>query len=173
MELKLMTDSCRAFYASWKWTLLVMSDSLQPHGLWTTPWTLQLPGQFMEFSRPDHWNGYPFPSPRDLPNAESECRSPTLQVDSLPAEPQGKPKNTGVGSPSLLHQIFLTQEPNWDFLHCRWFFTNWHIRETLFDSYIQVNALSFCLLVYNTRRFISFIYQYSHIIKCGFFLPKC
>ena len=24
-------------------------------------------------------------------------RSPTLQADSLPAEPQGKPKNTGVG----------------------------------------------------------------------------
>ena len=31
-----------------------------------------------------------------------EPRSPGLQVDSLPAEPQGKPKNTGVGSLSLL-----------------------------------------------------------------------
>ena len=30
------------------------------------------------------------------------CRSPTLQVDSLPAEPQEKSKNTGVGSLSLL-----------------------------------------------------------------------
>ena len=27
-----------------------------------------------------------------------EPRSPALQVDSLPAEPQEKPKNTGVGS---------------------------------------------------------------------------
>ena len=27
-----------------------------------------------------------------------ETRSPALQVNSLPAEPQGKPKNTGVGS---------------------------------------------------------------------------
>ena len=26
-------------------------------------------------------------------------RCPTLQADSLPAEPQGKPKNTGVGKP--------------------------------------------------------------------------
>ena len=34
--------------------------------------------------------------PRDQP------RSPTLQVDSLPSEPPGKPKNTGVGSLSLL-----------------------------------------------------------------------
>ena len=31
--------------------------------------------------------------------------SPTLQADSLPAEPRGKPKNTGVGSLSLLQQI--------------------------------------------------------------------
>ena len=32
----------------------------------------------------------------------------------------GKPKNTGVGSPSLLQQIFLTQESNWGLLNCRW-----------------------------------------------------
>ena len=29
-------------------------------------------------------------------------------------------KNTGVGSLSLLQQIFLTQELNWGLLHCRW-----------------------------------------------------
>ena len=48
-----------------------------------------------------------------------ELRSPALQVDSLPGEPQGKPKNTGVGSLSLLQGIFLTQELNQVFLHCR------------------------------------------------------
>ena len=79
-------------------SLPVMSDSLQPHGLRKTPWTLQLPRKSIEFSRPEHWSGYPFPSPGDLPKPEIEPRSPTLQVDSLPAEPQGKPKNTGVGS---------------------------------------------------------------------------
>ena len=31
-----------------------------------------------------------------------EPRSPTLQEDSLPADPPGKPKNTGVDSLSLL-----------------------------------------------------------------------
>ena len=70
----------------------------------------------MEFSRPEYWRGQPFPSPRDLPNPGIEPRSPALQADSSPAEPQGKPKNTGVGSLSLLQRIFLTQEPN---LHCR------------------------------------------------------
>ena len=33
-----------------------------------------------------------------------------FQADSLPAEPQEKPKNTGVGSLSLFQRIFLTQE---------------------------------------------------------------
>ena len=53
-----------------------------------------------------------FLSPGDLPNPGIELRSPTLQVDSLPAEPQGKPKDTGVGSLSLLQGIFPTQEQN-------------------------------------------------------------
>ena len=35
-------------------------------------------------------------SPGDRPNVGMEHRSPTLQADFLPAEPQGKPKNTGV-----------------------------------------------------------------------------
>ena len=60
------------------------------------------------------------PSPGDLPNPEIEPRSPTLQADSLPAEPQGEPKNTGVGSLSLLQGIFPTQDSNHGLLHCRW-----------------------------------------------------
>ena len=43
-----------------------------------------------------------------------------MQADSLPSEPPGKPKNTGVGSLSLLQRIFLTQESNRGLLHCRW-----------------------------------------------------
>ena len=49
----------------------------------------------------------------------AQPRSPTLQADSLPAEPQGKPKKTGVGSLSLLQWIFPTQESNQGLLHCR------------------------------------------------------
>ena len=45
----------------------------------------------MEFSRPEYWSGQPLPSPGDLPNPGIKARSPTLQVDSLPAKPQGKP----------------------------------------------------------------------------------
>ena len=35
-----------------------------------------------------------------------------LQADSSQSEPPGKPKNTGVGSLSLLQRIFLTQRLN-------------------------------------------------------------
>ena len=45
----------------------------------------------MEFSRPDYWSGWPFPSPGDLPNPGIEPRSFALQVDSLPAESPWKP----------------------------------------------------------------------------------
>ena len=53
----------------------------------------------------------------------NEPRSPALQVDSLPAEAQKKPKNTGVGTLSLLQGIFLTQESNWGLLIAGGFFT--------------------------------------------------
>ena len=56
----------------------------------------------MGFTRQEYWSGLPFPFPRDLSDPGIEPGSPTLQADSLPAEPQGKPKNTGVGSLSLL-----------------------------------------------------------------------
>ena len=36
--------------------------------------------------------GYPFPSPGDLPNPGIEPKFPTLEADSLPAEPQGSPR---------------------------------------------------------------------------------
>ena len=64
------------------------------------------------------WVAFPFSRGSSHPGMEP--RSPALQADSLPAEPQGKPKNTRVGSLSLLQLIFPTQESNEGLLHCRW-----------------------------------------------------
>ena len=72
----------------------------------------------MALSRSEYWSGQPFPSPRDLPKPGIKPISPALQADSLPDEPQGKPKNTGIGSLPLLKQIFPTQESNQGLLHC-------------------------------------------------------
>ena len=57
--------------------------------------------------------------PEDLPSPRIKPRSPTLQVDSLPSEPPGKSKNTGVGRIFLLQRLFPIQKSNWGFLHCR------------------------------------------------------
>ena len=57
-------------------------------------------------------------SSRELPGFEP--RSTALQADSLPAEPQEKPKNSKVGSLSFLLWIFLAQKSNRGLLHYRW-----------------------------------------------------
>ena len=87
----------------------VVSNSLRLHELYS-PWNS--PGQNTGVRSLSLLQG-------NLPNPEMEPSSPALRADSLPAEPQGKPKNTGVGSLSLLQQISLTQESNWGLLHCR------------------------------------------------------
>ena len=64
-----------------------------------------------------------------------------LQKDSLLSEPQGKPKNTGVGSLSLLQGIFPTQESNGSIMNCNRFFTNCNFPFyviPLFDFVIKV-----------------------------------
>ena len=108
--------------------------SLSRVWLFETPWILQ--------ARILEWVAFPFS------RGSSQPRSPALQADSLPFEPPGKPKNTGV---SLLKRIFLTQwiEEAYPFssgssrprnqtrVSCNGggFFTNWAMREAQ-HSYI-------------------------------------
>ena len=92
----------------------MVSNSLRPHGL--QPARLLCP---WGFARQEYWSGLPCPPPGDLPNPGIESRSHALQVDSLLTEPPAKPKNTAVGSLSLLQGIFLTQESSQCLLHCR------------------------------------------------------
>ena len=58
---------------------LVMSDSLQPHGLYEA----HLAPLSMGFSRQADWSGWPFPSPGDLPDPGLKLTSPALQADSF------------------------------------------------------------------------------------------
>ena len=101
------------------------------------------------FSRQKYWSGLPCPLPGHLPNPGIKPRSASLQVDSFPSNPPGKPKNTGVGNLFLLQGIFPTQESNWHLLHCR------HI---LYQLTYQGSPISMCLCVY------IYIYIYIYII---------
>ena len=71
-------------------------------------------------SRQEYWRGLPCPPLGNLPNPGIKPRSPALQLDSIPSEPPGKPRNTVMGSLSLLQEIFPNQESNWGFLHYSW-----------------------------------------------------
>ena len=87
-----------------------------------TPWTVayQTPS-LMVFSRLEYWSGLLFPSPMH----ESEKWKWSGSVLSTSLWPHGlypwnsPGQNTGVGSLSLLQEIFPTQESNWGPLHCR------------------------------------------------------
>ena len=98
------------FLWKWKW------KSLSHVQLFVTPWTDYTILGILE-ARILEWVA--FPSYRGSSQPGIEPRSPALQVDSLPAKPQRKPKNIGVGSLSLLQWIFPTQESNLSLLHCR------------------------------------------------------
>ena len=63
------------------------------------------------------WVAFPFSRGSSQPRDRTHF--PHISGRFLPAEPPGKPKNTGVGSLSLLQWIFPTQELNQGLLHCR------------------------------------------------------
>ena len=88
-----------------------------------------------------------------------EPRSPTLQANSLPAEPPGKPKNIGVGSLSLLQRIFPTQELNWGLLRCQ------HILYQLSYQGSPTCKLICTLIVFQFQQAIFFI-EVQLIYKC-------
>ena len=66
------------------------------------------------------WVAMPSSRGSSQPRVQTQVSLGSLQVDSLPSEPPGKSKNTGLGSLSLLQGIFPTQELNQSLLHCRW-----------------------------------------------------
>ena len=112
---------CRQILYQLSHKVKVKVKSLSRVRLFATPWTVayQAPPS-MGFSRQEYWSGLPFPSLEDPPNPGIKPRSPTLLVDALTSKPPGKPKNTGLGSLSLLQRIFLTQELNLGLWQCRW-----------------------------------------------------
>ena len=86
----------------------------QSHPILCNPMDYSPPGSSVHGDSPGKNTGSQLPclSPRDLPNPGIKPWCLPLQVDSLPVESPGKPKNTGVGSLSLLQGNFLTQELN-------------------------------------------------------------
>ena len=93
------------------------------------------------------WVAFPFSS--DLPNPGIELRSPILWADSLPAEPPGKPRNTGVVAyPFSSGSSWPRNQTGVSCIAGR-FFTNWAIREALkasiFTAFLNPQFLKQCM----------------------------
>ena len=143
----------------------VMLDSLWPNGLYSPR---NSPGQN---------NGVSSLSlhPGDLPNPGIEPRFPTLSADSLPAELQRKPNNTGVGSLSLLQQIFPTQQSNQGLLYRRQILYQLSYQGSTFMTYWGGNNHHQPLLFFDTnngkryelkKEILDFFTLSKHIRKC-------
>ena len=70
-----------------------------------------------------------------------------LKEDSLPFEPQEKPKNTGVGSLSILQRIFPIQISNQGVLPCRWILYQLSYQGSPVLVLTAFSNCMFCLLV--------------------------
>ena len=80
----------------------------------------------MELFRLKYWSGWPLLSPGDLPNPGIEPRFPALQVDYLPAEPQGKPQSVTKSCPTLYDPMDCNM-PRFPVLHYLVEFTQIHV----------------------------------------------
>ena len=115
-----------------------MCKSLTHVWLFATPWAIQS----MEFSRPEYWSGWPFPSPGDLPNPGIKHTSPALQVDSLPAELPGESWWCQAHMDSNWAQTFTTSllnlfQPQFSLSLC---LLSWVAETTMWDIVYRVNS---------------------------------
>ena len=128
------------------------------------PMDCNLPGILsMGFSRQEYWSGLPFPSPEDLPKPGIEPRSPTLQADTLPSEPPGKPDTYG-----SMYRYFIP-------FYCQIIFYYMNI------PYLVIHSLSdrlfFCFMVImnnaNTNIYVQFLlcvdtcFEFSWMSRSG------
>ena len=139
----MVVSLCNFFFDSQKWSEVKVAQSCPTlcnpmdytvHGI--------LQARILE------WVAFP------LSRVSSQPRSPALQVDSLPAEPPGNPKNTGVGSLSLFQQSFPTQEWNQSLLHCRWILYQLFYQGSPWFSEVSLNFFLGFLLFYGLHSLI-------------------
>ena len=129
-------------YSEWsevKW------KSLSHVQLFAVPWTIES----MEFSRPEYWSRWSFPSSEDLPYPGIKPGSPALQVDFLATELWRKPSRCGGGDQK---QTRVCER------HGKQFLGGWQ------SGRKRSGAHEFCLLVLErpTRTFVTRAFQVRH-----------
>ena len=108
-----------ASYFTHKW------KSLSCVQLFATPWTIQS----MEFSKPEYWSGYLFPSPGDLPNQGSNPGLPHCMQILYQLSHKGSPRILEWVSYSFSSRSTWPRNPINVCCIAGRFFTNWTIRD--------------------------------------------
>ena len=86
----------------------------------------------MDFSRILEWVAFPFSRGPSQPRDQTQVSCIVGRFFS--SWGTRKPKNTGVGSLSLLQEIFPTQESNWSLPHCGWILYQLSHKGSLFQA---------------------------------------
>ena len=74
--------------------------------LFATPWTVgHYASLSLGISKPEYWNGLPFPSSVDLSNPGIKTGSLALQADSLPSESPEEPDHVSIIMPPALGKL--------------------------------------------------------------------
>jgi len=100
------------------------------------------------------------PSSRGSSQPRDRTQVSALQADPLPSEPPGKPRNIGVGSLSLLHGIFLTQELNWGLRHCRRILYQLSFQGSLFRENCSMQFLIWLFVFWYWIIWVHYIFRY-------------
>ena len=113
---------------------------------------------------------------QDLPNPRIEPISPALQVDSLPAEPPGKPTNTVKLFISLCLSFSFFLHAFWCFLigciyicNCFILLMNWLFYHSKMPHFISNLYNFFCIKIANS----DFLWLFSHDIYFSSFYFQC
>ena len=129
------------YYTNFKWKVKVKAAQL-----YLTLWNPMDYTQFMEFSRPEYWSGWPFPSPGDLPNLQINPRLPNSRWFLYQLSHKGNPR---ILEWVACHFSSESSKPrNQTGVSCiaGRFFTNWAIRE----SQLQIGYLKW-KIIYKTK----------------------
>ena len=121
------------------------------------------------FSRQEYQSGLPCPPPGELPNPGIKARSPTLQADSLPSEPPGKPRILEWGAFPFSRGSSQPRDQSQVSRIAGRFFTSW---ATILYSFDKLTTLSLSdELLYPCDNFWLFYLSIAPPLSCGYNLP--
>ena len=116
------------------------------------------------------------PSSRESSQPRDQTHVSHIAGISLPAELPRKPKNTGVGSLSLLQGDFPSQESNQGLLHCKWIvypLSNQGSPHIYVYVYIYTHTYTYiCMYVYEAPIYIN-IYVYGSPVYMCIYMNVC